>query len=301
MIGVALRPMRSRNSLRRDVGRVGTQAREVGVDDGAPETAPVTQCEPPAVGELEREPVPFRVRRRVLVDGEPPRHPEVQEQDRAVVRGLEPHRLAAPVRGGQRAPDQRVGDLAGGVGPRDVGVRVVDGDDLATEGLGLDEGAGAFGFRELGHRHMIALHPREETTMDHAATVRSFYEKINAGDIDSFGALLAEDFVEHEETPGLAPTKEGVTQFFRMYKAAFPDLRMDPEDVLVSGDKVVARVRATGTHEGEFMGMPATGRSVDIALIDIIRFGDDGLAHEHWGVVDTMAMMQQLGAVPEPA
>ena len=137
--------------------------------------------------------------------------------------------------------------------------------------------------------------------MDHAATVRSFYEQINGGDIDGFGALLADDFVEHEETPGLAPTKEGVIEFFRMYKAAFPDLRMDPEDVLVSGDKVVARVRATGTHDGEFMGMPATGRSVDIALIDIIRFGDDGLAHEHWGVVDTMTMMQQLGAVPEPA
>ena len=62
---------------------------------------------------------------------------------------------------------------------------------------------------------------------------------------------------------------------------------------------VVARVRATGTHEGEFMGMPATGRSADVQLIDIIRFGDDGLAHEHWGVFDELAMMQQLGAIPE--
>lgn len=98
--------------------------------------------------------------------------------------------------------------------------------------------------------------------------------------------------------PGLAPTKEGVLEFFRMYRAAFPDLRMDAEDVLISGDRCVARVRATGTHEGEFMGMPATHRQVDVQLIDIIRFGDDGLAREHWGVVDTMAMMQQLGAVP---
>jgi steroid delta-isomerase-like uncharacterized protein len=137
--------------------------------------------------------------------------------------------------------------------------------------------------------------------MDHSATIRHFYELLSAGDIDGFGALLADDFIEHEETPGLAPTKDGVLQFFRMYKAAFPDLRFDPQDVLPSGDTVVARTRATGTHTGEFMGMPPTGKSIDVALIDIIRFADDGLAHEHWGVVDMLAMMQQLGVVPEGA
>jgi predicted ester cyclase len=47
------------------------------------------------------------------------------------------------------------------------------------------------------------------------------------------------------------------------------------------------------------MGMPATGRGIDVQLIDIMRFGNDGLAHEHWGVIDALAMMQQLGAVPE--
>lgn len=135
--------------------------------------------------------------------------------------------------------------------------------------------------------------------MDHAATMRRMYELINAGDIDGFGDLLADDFVDHEELPGLEPTKEGVMTFFRMYLAAFPDMRMLPEDVLASGDKVVARARATGTHTGEFMGMPPTGKAVDVQLVDIIRFGDDGLAHEHWGVFDQLAMMQQLGAIPE--
>ena len=55
---------------------------------------------------------------------------------------------------------------------------------------------------------------------------------------------------------------------------------MEPEDILASGDKVVARVRATGTHEGELMGMPATGRSVDVQLIEITRFDEDGLVAE---------------------
>jgi steroid delta-isomerase-like uncharacterized protein len=134
--------------------------------------------------------------------------------------------------------------------------------------------------------------------VDHEETLRRCYELLNAGDVDGFGDLLSDDFVEHEETPGLAPTKDGVKAFFRMYIAAFPDLRMDPVDVLPSGDKVVARVKATGTNTGEFMGMPATGKGVDVQLIDIMRFGDDGLVHEHWGVVDAMAMMQQLGVVP---
>ena len=135
--------------------------------------------------------------------------------------------------------------------------------------------------------------------MDHAATMRRMYELISAGDIDAFGDLVAEDLIEHEEAPGFESTKEGVKQVFQMYRAAFPDLRMEPQDIIVSGDKAVARVRATGTHQGEFMGMPATGKSADVQLIDIIRFGDDGLAHEHWGLFDALKMMQQLGAIPE--
>jgi steroid delta-isomerase-like uncharacterized protein len=141
---------------------------------------------------------------------------------------------------------------------------------------------------------------KEGGTVDHGTTMRRMYELLSAGDIDGFGELVAEDFVEHEESPGLEPTKEGVKRFFHMYRAAFPDLRMEAQDILVSGDKVVARVRGTGTHQGEFMGMPATGKSIDVQLIDIIRFGDDGLAHEHWGVFDALGMMQQLGAIPGP-
>src|SRR5262245_44580418 len=147
---------------------------------------------------------------------------------------------------------------------------------------------------------MLTVNHEAEDTMDHAATMRRMYELISAGDIDGFGELVADDLIEHEEFPGFEPTKEGVKQVFNMYRAAFSDLRMEPEDVLATGDKVVARVRATGTQRGEFMGMPASGKTVDVQLIDIIRFGDDGLAHEHWGVFDALKMMQQLGAIPAP-
>jgi steroid delta-isomerase-like uncharacterized protein len=135
--------------------------------------------------------------------------------------------------------------------------------------------------------------------MDNAASLQRLYERLNAGDADGAAEVLADGFVEHERTPGLAPTKEGTRQLFRMMIAAFPDLRFDAEDTLTVGDKVVCRARFTGTNKGEFMGRPATGKSVNVQLIEIVRFGDDGLAHEHWGVMDSMSMMQQLGAVPQ--
>ena len=96
--------------------------------------------------------------------------------------------------------------------------------------------------------------------MDHSTTMRSTYERINAGDIAGFGELMADDFVEHEGGPGLPPTKEGTLEFFRILRSAFPDLHMDVEDLLASGDKTVARVRGTGTHQGEFMGVAPTGK-----------------------------------------
>ena len=134
--------------------------------------------------------------------------------------------------------------------------------------------------------------------MDHVATARRIYDLINAGDIDAFGDLLADDFVEHEELPGLAPSKDGVQTFFRMQLAAFPDLRMDVQDIIADAAKVVARVRYTGTQQGEFQGMPATGKSVDVQLVDIFGFDGDGRVREHWGVLDQLTLLQQLGVVP---
>lgn len=138
----------------------------------------------------------------------------------------------------------------------------------------------------------------EETTMDHATTMRRAYELINDGDIDGFGDLLAEGFVEHEDLPGLAPGKEGVKDLFRMYRAAFPDLRMDVEDLIAGDDRTVARVVATGTQTGEFMGMPASGRRIEVQLIDLMRFDGAGAVCEHWGVMDMLSMLQQLGMAP---
>jgi steroid delta-isomerase-like uncharacterized protein len=148
----------------------------------------------------------------------------------------------------------------------------------------------------IGLIGLITEHRR--TVMDHATTMRSAYERINAGDLDGFAALVADDFVEHDEIPGLPPTKDGMLDYFRMLLAAFPDMRIDVEDLIADDDKTVARATVSGTHQGEFMGIPGTGKSAKIPLIDIMRFDDNGLVCEHWGVADMLSLMQQLGVVP---
>jgi steroid delta-isomerase-like uncharacterized protein len=138
-----------------------------------------------------------------------------------------------------------------------------------------------------------------EMAVDHATTMRSSYERISAGDLEGFAEFVADDFVEHDEMlEGLPPTKEGMLEFFRGLLVAFPDLRMDVDDLIAGEDKTVARVSATGTHQGDFMGVAPTGRRVQVQLIDIMRFNDAGLVCEHWGVADLLSLMQQLGVVP---
>ena len=135
---------------------------------------------------------------------------------------------------------------------------------------------------------------------DPKTVVRRFYDEVSAGNLDIVDELVADDFVEHEEFPGIEPNKEGVKQFFALFRSAFPDLRMEPHEMVAEGDLVCARVTMTGTHEGEFMGMPASGKPVEVQAIDMLRIGD-GQATEHWGVTDAMTMMQQLGAIPDQA
>ena len=126
---------------------------------------------------------------------------------------------------------------------------------------------------------------------------RRFREAINAHDLSNYDELVSADFIEHEELPGVPAGPGAPRQFFETIFAAFPDFRYVVEDELVDGDKLVWRVRFTGTHQGEFLGIPGTGKRVDVKGIDIVRYVD-GRAAEHWGVTDTLGMLQQLGVAP---
>jgi steroid delta-isomerase-like uncharacterized protein len=121
------------------------------------------------------------------------------------------------------------------------------------------------------------------------ALVRGFYDDINRGDLDAFLAKLADDFVEHEAFPGIPPTKQGVGILFEQMRKAFSGFRMNVEAIAADGDMVVARVTMSGTHVGEFMGIPPSGKEVLVPLCDWTRVRG-GKAVEHWGVSDTSAL-----------
>ena len=84
-----------------------------------------------------------------------------------------------------------------------------------------------------------------------------------------------------------------------MFRNAFPDLAITEEDLIAEDDKVVMRQVTTGTHQGDFMGIAATGKKVEMHDIHIVRLADDKIV-EHWGVEDNLGMMQQLGVVEGP-
>lgn len=128
---------------------------------------------------------------------------------------------------------------------------------------------------------------------EHKAIARRFYGSISAGRLDVIDELVAEDAVEHEQFPGLSSGREGTRQFFQMMRTAFSEFTMTIEDILAEGDRVVVRAKMSGTHSGEFMGIAATGRRIDVPLADFVRF-EGGKMVEHWGVTDTGAMMEQL-------
>jgi steroid delta-isomerase-like uncharacterized protein len=135
------------------------------------------------------------------------------------------------------------------------------------------------------------------------AALRKLYdEAFSRGNLSVVDEVIAADAVDHEELPPeiTGTTPEKLKQFIQMFRAAIPDLRIDVEDMLAEGDKVVARVTMRGTHHGELLGVPASGKPISMALIDIVRFGADGKMAEHWGQSDNLGLLQQIGAIPAP-
>lgn len=139
------------------------------------------------------------------------------------------------------------------------------------------------------------------STEQNKALVRQMVEEIfNRGNTGLADNFLAPDFVEREELPpGIPRDREGVKQLTTIFRSAFPDLKVTIDDLVAEGDKVVIRATWSGTQRGEFMGVPPTGKSVSFGVIDIVRIAGDKFV-EHWGQVDSMGMMQQLGAIPTP-
>ena len=128
---------------------------------------------------------------------------------------------------------------------------------------------------------------------------RIIEEGFSKGNLDALDAVVGSDFVEHQKVTGLPPGLEGLRAMIRGLRAVLPDLTLTIEDLTVDGDKVWARLTGRGTHRGPFFGLPGTGKTVTVDVIDICRF-EGGKMVEHWGVPDRFSRPEQLGLLPQP-
>jgi predicted ester cyclase len=124
-------------------------------------------------------------------------------------------------------------------------------------------------------------------------------EVFNNGNFGLLDEIVATDFVEHVPQPGFSPTREGFKKTAIALKTAFPDLHYTIDDSIESGDRIVHRLTASGTMKGDFNGMPATGKRATWTEIHIGRVVNGRLT-EHWGLIDQLGMLVQLGVVPAP-
>jgi steroid delta-isomerase-like uncharacterized protein len=132
------------------------------------------------------------------------------------------------------------------------------------------------------------------------AVIQAFIEEVlNRQQLDRANDLVKEDFVELDPFPGQEQGREGLKAILRMFLAAFPDMRWVVNEMVAEGDKVVTRFAWTGTHRGTFMWIPPTGRSVEVKGVVIDRLEQGKMADSRI-LMDTMGLMQQLGAIPAP-
>ena len=132
-------------------------------------------------------------------------------------------------------------------------------------------------------------------------TVRRFCDAMNTGDAEviskTIDALVAPEAVIRTPLPIEATGAQALKEVFTRLHRIFADLEVTVEDLIAEGDKVVSRNSVTGTHQGEYMGLAPTGKSVTYNEIFIFRFVNGRIA-ETWGVVDVFSQMRQLGLIP---
>jgi steroid delta-isomerase-like uncharacterized protein len=136
------------------------------------------------------------------------------------------------------------------------------------------------------------------STEENKAIARRWGEEVwGKGNQAVIDELFAPNFVFNYPLPGATPDLKGYKQSVAMMLGPFADIQCTAEDVVAEGDKVAVRWTWGGTHKGEFMGVPPTGKQVTITGISILRIAG-GKIMEEWGEMDNMGMMQQLGVIP---
>ena len=126
---------------------------------------------------------------------------------------------------------------------------------------------------------------------------RLLIDDISNGDEQVAEEIIHPDFHDHTNPPGMQHGLDGHKAIVRLFRAAFPDSAWLIEDLIAEGDRVAARTTLRATHLGDFFGIPATGKTVEVSGVHIVRIADGKVA-EHWGTNDDLGLMRQLGVIP---
>jgi steroid delta-isomerase-like uncharacterized protein len=126
---------------------------------------------------------------------------------------------------------------------------------------------------------------------------RWYSEVMTEGKTEVIDELCAPNFLDHDPLPGTSADLAGLKDFVAQIRAAFPDMQVTADEMIAEGDRLAVRSTMRGTHEGDFMGIPGSGKKVEVSNYDFVRFENDQAA-EHWGVIDSAALMEQIGMAP---
>ena len=128
------------------------------------------------------------------------------------------------------------------------------------------------------------------------ATTKKMGEAINHGHLEVLREVFAPGVTDHDPAPDQGKGPEGFIKFFTQFRTAFPDLKIAVEQMVADEDNVAVAYTITGTQDGAFQGIPATGKKIKARGVQIAKFNSDGKVVERWGSSDEAGIMQQIGA-----
>jgi steroid delta-isomerase-like uncharacterized protein len=135
----------------------------------------------------------------------------------------------------------------------------------------------------------------DQRTLKYVADV--FYAAFNSGDVTVFDQVVSPEWVDNTLPSGRSPGHEGLKQALTLLRSAIPDLVCTIEDMLFDGNKIIARITFSGTHQGNFLGAPATGNQIRFIAFDIHQISN-GQIGESWHLEDNLSFLQQVGIIP---
>ena len=145
-----------------------------------------------------------------------------------------------------------------------------------------------------------AMNAQADVEEQNKALMRKSFEEWNKGNSDFFMETTTPDYVYYSPSGNPNPmSREDAVESVKMFWKGFPDISFSIEEIIAEGDKITTRFVARGTHEGEFMGIPATGNKIELGAIIISRI-ENGKFVEEWEEMDIMGLMMQLGMELKP-